>query len=137
VFVPGQCMFKQDCPAESSSCANNLPFQIWGIHTPKVEKISSSLCLSSEYKIPGSFKPKKISLLNTTFGRSMSNNYSFNIENFVSTNKIFSNTSKDASLSVIQKIFLLSNFFFLERFSMSKNNIFFAEPAIQLGLLAL
>jgi hypothetical protein len=73
VFVPGQCMFKQDCPAESSS-ANNFPFQIWGIHTLKVEKTSSSLCLSSEYKIPGSVKPKKISLLNSTFGGSLSNN---------------------------------------------------------------
>jgi len=58
VFVPGQCMFKQDCPAESS-CANNFPFQIWGIHTPKVEKSLSSLCLSWEYKIPGSFKTKE------------------------------------------------------------------------------
>jgi hypothetical protein len=37
VFVPGQCMFKQDCPAESS-CAINLPFQIGGIHTKRLKK---------------------------------------------------------------------------------------------------
>jgi hypothetical protein len=130
VFVPGQCMFKQDCPAESSR-ANNFPFQIWGIHTPKVEKTTSSLCLSSEYKIPGSFKPKKISLLNSMFGGSLSNNYSFHFD-------------KQNILKYFKRWFIflhtenfLSEKIFLERFSMSKNNIFFAEPAIQLGLLAL
>jgi hypothetical protein len=109
VFVPGQCMFKQDCPAESSR-ANNFPFQIWGIHTPKVEKTSSSLCLSSEYKIPGSLKTKKISLLNSTFGGSLLNNYSFNFENSISTKKIYS--------QILQKMLHFPSY---KKFSFRKN----------------
>jgi hypothetical protein len=54
VFVPGQCMFKQDCPAESSR-ANNFPFQIWGIHTPKVEKITKLIMLKLRVQNPWQF----------------------------------------------------------------------------------
>jgi hypothetical protein len=68
--------------------------------------------------------------LNNRFVGSLPNNY-FNFEIFISKNIIFPNISKDVSFSLHKnKIFFVK--YFSENFSMSKFNITFVEPAIQL-----
>jgi hypothetical protein len=53
------------------------------------------------------------------------------LEDFILTNKVFPNTpEKICFICLHQKKFFEKNIF--ENFSMSKNNIIFVEPAIQL-----